>query len=225
MAKKKAETQAPVAPAAPAAPAENNSVPVSSASAPVQLTPIIQPIAFVPYSTQNQDLYMYDDVQEDEYEEEYYEEVAAPVAAPKKKKASGAAIALIILSLVLVAVYVIGKFAVQEYLAFIGGVSGLDMILNLVDEFAAGFSMELILPIAVAACGVFAILTLIASLIRVMKKGACVFAKITTFLGLVCALVALIMALMDDMAIGYGLYAAAAISLINVLIAYLAKND
>lgn len=216
MAKKNAETQATVAPAA-----QETNVPVSSASAPVQLTPIIQPIAFVPYSTQNQDLFMYDDVQEDVYEEVYEEEVPAE---PKKKKASAAAIVLILLSLVLVAVYVAGKFVAQDMLAFIGGVSGLDMILNLVDSFAAGFTMELVLPAAVAGCAVFAVLTLLASLIRVKKQGACVFAKITTFLALVCALVALIMALMDSLVIGYGLYAAAAIALISVLVAYLAKN-
>ena len=162
--------------AAPAAVEEKEATPVAAPSKAVQLTPIIQPIAFVPYSSQEQPLYMYDEEVEDEIVEEEEE-----VVAPAKKKASAAAIILSILSLVIIGIYVAAKFVVPEYLALIDGVSGLDMIINLVE------TMEFtnIIAVAIAVVPVMALLTLISSLIRVCKKGACVFAKITTFFGLV----------------------------------------
>lgn len=202
--------------AAPAA-EEKETTPVAQPAKAVQLTPIIQPIAFVPYSTQDQPLYMYDE-EEEIVEEEIVEE---EVVAPKKKKVSCAAIFLSIFSLIIVGLYVIAQYALPEYLALVEGQSGLAIIMDLVEN----MDFSNIMNIAIAVVPVMAVLTLIASLIRIMKKGACVFAKITTFIGLVAVIVALLLALMDDVAIGYGLYAVAALSLVNVLIAYLAKND
>lgn len=202
--------------AAPAA-EEKETTPVAQPAKAVQLTPIIQPIAFVPYSTQDQPLYMYDE-EEEIVEEEIVEE---EVVAPKKKKVSCAAIFLSIFSLIIVGLYVIAQYALPEYLALVEGQSGLAIIMDLVEN----MDFSNIMNIAIAVVPVMAVLTLIASLIRIMKKGACVFAKITTFIGLVAVIAALLLALMDDVAIGYGLYAVAALSLVNVLIAYLAKND
>ena len=87
----------------PAGPQQN--VPVAAPTKVVQLTPIVQPIAFVPYSTQEQPLFMYDDEEyveepvydDDEYEDDYVE-AAAPVA--RKRKASAAAIIVAILATV-----------------------------------------------------------------------------------------------------------------------------
>lgn len=204
--------------AAPAA-EEKETTPVAQPAKAVQLTPIIQPIAFVPYSTQDQPLYMFDEEEEVVEEEEIVEE---EVVAPKKKKVSCAAIFLSIFSLIIVGIYVIAEYAVPEYLALIGGQSGLAIILGLIDT----MDFTNITNIALAVVPVMAVLTLISSLIRIMKKGACVFAKITTFLGLVAVIAALLLVLIDGtVEIGYGLYAVAALSLVNVLIAYLAKND
>ncbi|MBQ8178269.1 MAG: hypothetical protein IJ033_03650 [Clostridia bacterium] len=200
-----------------AAPAAEETTPVAQPAKAVQLTPIIQPIAFVPYSTQDQPLYMYDEEEEVAVEEEVEEVVAAP-----KKKVSCAAIFLSIFSLIIVGLYVIANWVMPDMLGLIDGQSGLAIIMGLVE------TMEFtdIMSVALAVVPVMAVLTLIASLIRIMKKGACVFAKITTFLGLVAVIAALLLALIDGgYAIGYGLYAVAALSLINVLIAYLAKND
>ena len=200
-----------------AAPAAEETTPVAQPAKAVQLTPIIQPIAFVPYSTQDQPLYMYDEEEEVEVEEEVEEEVVAP-----KKKVSVAAIFLSIFSLLIVGLYVIANWVMPDMLGLIDGQSGLAIIMGLVET----MDFSNIMNIALAVVPVMAVLTLIASLIRIMKKGACVFAKITTFLGLVAVIAALLLALIDGgYAIGYGLYAVAALSLINVLIAYLAKND
>ncbi|MBR3685204.1 MAG: hypothetical protein IKL86_02900 [Clostridia bacterium] len=201
-----------------AAPAAEETTPVAQPAKAVQLTPIIQPIAFVPYSTQDQPLYMYDEEEEVAVEEEVEEEV---VVAPKKK-VSAAAIFLSIFSLLIVGLYVIANWVMPDMLGLIDGQSGLAIIMGLVET----MDFSNIMNIALAVVPVMAVLTLIASLIRIMKKGACVFAKITTFLGLVAVIAALLLALIDGgYAIGYGLYAVAALSLINVLIAYLAKND
>ena len=73
---------------ATAAAEEKETTPVAQPPKAVQLTPIIQPIAFVPYSTQDQELF----VEEEEIVEE--EIVEEEVVAPKKKKVSCAAIFL-----------------------------------------------------------------------------------------------------------------------------------
>ena len=204
---------------ATAAAEEKETTPVAQPAKAVQLTPIIQPIAFVPYSTQDQPLYMYDEEEEAEVVEE--EEIEEEIVAPKKK-VSCAAIFLSIFSLLIVGVYVIANWVIPEYLGLIDGKSGLAIIMELVET----MDFMNFVNLAIAVVPVMAVLTLIASLIRIMRKGACIFAQITTFIGLVAVIAALLLALINGgYAIGYGLYAVAALSLINVLIAYLAKRD
>ena len=200
---------------ATAAAEEKETTPVAQPPKAVQLTPIIQPIAFVPYSTQDQELF----VEEEEIVEE--EIVEEEVVAPKKK-VSCAAIFLSIFSLLIIGVYVAAEWVLQDILALVNGQSGLAIIMDLVE------TMEFtnFVNLAIAVVPVMALLTLVASLIRIMRKGACIFAQITTFIGLVAVIAALLLVLIDGgYEIGYGLYASAALSLINVLIAYLAKRD
>ncbi len=200
---------------ATAAAEEKETTPVAQPPKAVQLTPIIQPIAFVPYSTQDQELF----VEEEEIVEE--EIVEEEVVAPKKK-VSCAAIFLSIFSLLIIGVYVAAEWVLTDILALVNGQSGLAIIMDLVEtmEFANFVNL------AIAVVPVMALLTLVASLIRIMRKGACIFAQITTFIGLVAVIAALLLVLIDGgYEIGYGLYASAALSLINVLIAYLAKRD
>lgn len=200
---------------ATAAAEEKETTPVAQPPKAVQLTPIIQPIAFVPYSTQDQELF----VEEEEIVEE--EIVEEEVVAPKKK-VSCAAIFLSIFSLLIIGVYVVAEWVLTDILALVNGQSGLAIIMDLVE------TMEFtnFVNLAIAVVPVMALLTLVASLIRIMRKGACIFAQITTFIGLVAVIAALLLVLIDGgYEIGYGLYASAALSLINVLIAYLAKRD
>lgn len=213
---KKSEKKNQIATAA--ATEEQETTPVAQPAKAVQLTPIIQPIAFVPYSTQDQPLYSYDD--EEEVIEEV-EEVEEEVEVAPKKKVSAAAIFLSIFSLLIIGLYVVSYFVDLEYLALVDGVGGLAIIMGLVET----MDFTNIANIALAVVPVMALLTLIASLIRIMRKGACIFAQITTFIGLVAVIAALLLALINELAIGYGLYAVAALSLINVLIAYLAKRN
>lgn len=194
--------------------------PVAKPNKVVQLTPIIQPIAFVPYSTQEQELYM---------EEEEEEAVDEPIpqeeeAVAPKKKVSAAAIFLSIFSLLIIAVFVAGKWVLQDYLACVGGVAGLDVTLNYIEA----QDWTDIVSILVTVIPVCAALVLISSLIRIMHKGACVFAMIFSLLGIAASLAAILMLALDDagdQSVGYGLYAMAGLSLINMLIAFLAKRE
>lgn len=194
--------------------------PVAKPNKVVQLTPIIQPIAFVPYSTQEQELYM-----EEEEEEAVNEPIPQEeeVVAPKKK-VSAAAIFLSIFSLLIIAVFVAGKWVLQDYLACVGGVAGLDVTLNYIEA----QDWTDIVSILVTVIPVCAALVLISSLIRIMHKGACVFAMIFSLLGIAASLAAILMLALDDagdQSVGYGLYAMAGLSLINMLIAFLAKRE
>lgn len=212
-----------------------NQVPVHSPSGPMQLTPIIQPIAFVPYSTQEQPLYMYDDAStqaaeyEDDYsysEDNYAEEAVATTQSQKAKKVSGAAIALIILSVIMIAVYVVGKFLAFTYVQVANDTSGLDMLLNVFSAGAIVLDTITVVALGVSVSVVCALLVLIASIVRIKKQGACVFAKIFSFLGLVTALVAVMISLVqkDEITVNYGMYIVAAIALLLVMIAFLSKN-
>lgn len=194
--------------------------PVAKPNKVVQLTPIIQPIAFVPYSTQEQELYM-EEEEEKAVDEPIpqEEEVVAP-----KKKVSAAAIFLSIFSLLIIAVFVAGKWVLQDYLACVGGVAGLDVTLNYIEA----QDWTDIVSILVTVIPVCAALVLISSLIRIMHKGACVFAMIFSLLGIAASLAAILMLALDDagdQSVGYGLYAMAGLSLINMLIAFLAKRE
>jgi hypothetical protein len=64
-------------------------VPVNPVSKDVQLTPIVQPVAFVPYSSQEQPLFIYDDESGEAPVEEASpaEEPAKPVERGYKKRA------------------------------------------------------------------------------------------------------------------------------------------
>ena len=222
MAKKSKNNKALVEEVAPAEEAQEKkpAQPVSTPAKVVQLTPIIQPIAFVPYSTQEQELYMEGPEEEAEAPIPQEEEVVVP-----KKKVSAAAIFLSIFSLLIIAVYVIGKFVdVEGYLACVGGVSGLDVTLNYIEA----QEWTDIVPILVTVIPVCAVLVLISSLIRIMHKGACVFAMIFSLIGIAASLAAILMLALDDAndsEVGYGLYAIAALSLISMLIAFLAKRE
>lgn len=221
MAKKSKNNKALIEEVAPAEEVKEKkpAQPVSTPSKVVQLTPIIQPIAFVPYSTQEQELYMEGPEEEEEAPIPQEEEAVAP-----KKKVSVAAIFLMIFSLLIIAVFVAGKWVLQEYLACVGSVSGLDVTLDYIEA----QDWTDIVSILVTVIPVCAVLVFISSLIRIMHKGACVFAMIFALIGIAASLAAILMLALDDAKgseVGYGLYAMAALSLINMLIAFLAKRE
>lgn len=162
------------------------------------------------------------------------DDVFACPAAKQKKRISGAAIVLILLGLLTAAVFVIGEYvaAVADYVKLYtldGAVqNGIDIYKTVYGIVTSGniFVLENALPGAVALGGLFAVLTLLASLIRICKKGACVFAKITSVFALLFFAVALILCFAGRQTdIGIGLYAAGGLSLLSLLVAFLARGN
>lgn len=211
-------------------------VPVNPQAEQLQLPPIVQPIAFVPYSTQDQPLYMYDEAIDEYQTVDHYQQpadyavdsAAEPVETAKsaRKGVQWAPIVLALLGLIMVAVMVIPKFVeALSILSVVGSTSGLDVILNLVDQFSAGFSSDLIVPIAIAVVGVTAVLTVLVGLIQITRKGACVLLKLIVAIMLIAALVAMIMLLTEGgNEIAIGLYAVVGVAFVSVLVAFLAKK-
>lgn len=197
----------------------------------VQLSPIVQPIAFVPYNTQEQPLFQYgssydfeqakeDIANEFEEEDKEYEE------SLQVKKVRVLPIFLVVLSLLLVAVMVVGEFVLQEYLILSADMSGYAYVMDFVDLLSAGEMViaDMILPGCVALIALFAIINILANLIKIKSKGACCVSKICLFFMLALSLVLVLTNLMNDAEIGYGLYAVAGISFISLIFGYLAKK-
>jgi hypothetical protein len=178
----------------------------SQAPSGVQLSPIVQPIALVPYNTQEQPLFQYGsyDVAKAREEisrefEEYTESKEDYEEQITQKKVRFVPIFLAVLSLLVIAVLVVGEFVAQEYLALTAGMSGYAYIMELVDVFTGVGELviaDLIFPGAVALVAVFALINLIASLIKMKSKGACVISKICMFFMLTFSLTLVLISLM-----------------------------
>lgn len=156
-----------------------------------------------------------------------YDAEVAQVGKKKGKKVSFAAIILIVLSLLSIALIVIGKFVSQSFLFMTSETSGLDLILNFFKDISGGFTDAMIIPIMILVVAVGCLLMLIGSLIGLFKKGATLLAKIGAFLGLASMLVALIIGLMktDAVSAEIGLYILTGIMFLCVIIAFGTKNS
>lgn len=215
----------------------NSEIPVTPAAGQAS-APIVQPSAFAPYTSsqvvwQNNfsSGYGYAKARRDidkAYESEVTEELPPIIEAPlpEKKRVHFIPILLAIFSLLIIAVIVVGKYALQDYLTVLEGKSGLDFLIkDLVDNFKGTITVEkLIIPGALAIVALFSVLNFIGSLCAILKKGATVFSKVCIFFMLTFSLVALLLGLVKNMEIGYGLYALVGISFLSLLFGYLAKN-
>lgn len=225
---------------------QQDSAPNISGGAPTQLPPIIQPIAFVPYTTQEQPLWqaMMPNQEEENYyyqeeaygaEEDYYSEGASKKSKSRSRGKSGgvsaAAIVSIIFSVLIIGVLIAGEYVLQEYLGIMtlaGSLtSGYGFIMELIDVISKGdMAIDfLLIPGAVAIIAVATVINLIASIIRVKRRGACLVSKICLFIMVMLSLVLILIGIIDDRSPGYGLYAVAGLSFIAMLVAYLAKKD
>lgn len=219
-------------------------IPIMPVASNVQLTPIVQPVAFVPYNTQKQPLLTYDGEWEEEEiqaEEDAYEDAYdyAPSAfgsvsvATSKKRVSVVALVLILLGIVVAALYIIAKFVapVSEYLAltvsegaYISGYGCFEMLIaNIKDGII--LDMANLIPFAVCLSAFFTLLTIITCLIRICRKGAAVFAKITVFFALACALVTVVYPLINKADVAIGAYILCGLQLIALIVAYLGKKE
>lgn len=182
--------------------------------------PIIQPLSFVPYASGNTN----DDAMLSLLAGNECEERPAPVVR-KKKKAKFVPIFLSVLSLLVVAVMVLGKYVLQEYLSILG-TSGLDYIMfDLVSVFSAFTVSDAVVPIAVALIALFALLNFITGFCTMFRRGASVFSKICLFMMTFLSLVLLFIGLANKLKLDYGLIGILGLSVISFLIAMLARKS
>lgn len=183
----------------------------------VQLSPVVQPIAMVPYSSQDNPLMT--------YEEERRNPVAEAAPAEEKRGVKSAPIVRILMCLLTVAVYVAGNFFLSDILALSGTEaegSGLGMILSLFQS-SGGFDLLNMLPkILILAALVGVVVTLVVSVVKITKKTH-VVVKISAFLASLCALVALLMQIIFG-GVGIGMYIVTALCLVSLLTAFLVKS-
>lgn len=208
----------------------------------LRFTPVVRPDAFVPF-VQDEPPFRVQlapasapapEAVPSEAAVKIADDVIACPAQKHKKRVSGAAIALILLGLLTAAVFVLGEYvaAIADYAKFYtldgAAQNGIDIYKTVYGIVTSGsiFVLENALPGAAALGGLFAVLTLLASIIRICKKGACVFAKITSVFALLFFVIALILCFAGrQVGIGIGLYAVGGLSLISMLVAFLSRGN
>ncbi len=174
---------------------------------------VVQPFVVVPYVSQMQPLYQYEQegiINEEEFEEE------------KVSKVSAYKIFGIIFSLLTIAVLIIGKFVSFSYVSYLniqGANNGLSIIMGAMSVIKTGTMMEKILTIGVAGVALFAVLILITSLITIKRKSK-ILQIILRVLQLLCAVAAgfAIMKMGSFADIGYGLYGLAGLAVLSLIL-------
>lgn len=209
----------------------------SSPKLSVQLPPVVQPLAIVPYNTQEQPLFQYADSSDGSYDnivEDYTpepyerEEVYARYPEAADKRVRSTPVFLMLFSLVILAILILGEFVLKEYLILSSEMSGYAYIMKVVETFTSGEELviaELIIPGAVVIIALFSLINLVANLAKIKSRGACVISKICIFFMISFSLVLVLVNLINEETIGYGLYGVAGLSFLSLLIGYLAKKD
>lgn len=193
---------------------------------------IVQPIAIVPYNTVEQPLYQYppqnpyENAGQNDYQGYGNDGYDAPanMNVDKKTGVNGLKIVLILLSLLFIAVVVVGKFVDLKYLKFDATRSGLEILLTITTVFGQGIAIkDMLFPILLAASCLFVVLVFLTSIIGI-KKGVNIFVKIIAVLSLLC--IGGFGYLMFDakLSFGYGLYAAAGLTVLMALLALIGKR-
>jgi len=198
---------------------------------------IVQPIAIVPYNTTEQPLYQYESQQaygqgytdEYSYGDQNYDSRSLE-RTTAKKGLNALKIILMVLSLLYIAVIVVGKFVDLEYLKFDANRSGLEIVLKATSVFSQGFQglkeldiKEMLFPILLAANCLFVLMLFLASIFSI-KGGVSIFEKIIAILSLLS--MGGFGYLMYDakLSFGYGFYAAVALTALIAILALVGKR-
>lgn len=132
--------------------------------------------------------------------------------AKKAKKVNGSAIFICIFTLLIAALYVLGKYIAPmqgvESLLYITNKAGLDVIFDLINVFLKGLPIETLaiaLQIVVAAVALVSVIIVISSLIIVARPGIGKAMKILLLINfaLTVAMGAIVFANKETLAIGY----------------------
>lgn len=224
---------------APIAANQNNAIPTPSSI--VQLPPIVQPIALVPFASQNQPLVQYDS--------NYREEIPRTNLEPiyRAKPYAGLSVLCILLGVVICVVMCL--------IACLGsGSTGLDTVFGLLvlfgvgsftstyytgvlskvfaDGFTAGFSanlnmalMSFLVPVFYAISILLAILAIIYYLVKLGKSESPRHFSVVTLLGLIfSAANVVIMFLADGITPDIGAYVIAGLFLVLLIVPFFARK-
>ncbi|MDR0696192.1 MAG: hypothetical protein LBF68_01425 [Christensenellaceae bacterium] len=218
--------------------------PVLPASVHIQLTPIVQPVTFVPYSSQQQPLLTFDGMDDamtagqlDGYNGQYdgyYDNYDTSQGVTKKRRKGGTSLLLILLSLLTLAVLIIGNFvsAVVDYTAVMvineEKVTAYKLVTDLfLKDFAfdALFSSDQnILTLGLAATAVFSALTFLLSLFNFGTGGAPLATKLTSTLAFIGAAFYLAYGMVKKVELGMGAYIVLGITALMTIIVFVVKR-
>lgn len=207
---------------------------------------IVQPIALVPYNTTEQPLYQYapdnsyggqqgysdqgydyngyDDNygQYDSYDDGHVRKNTKNRSG--KKSVRGVKILFLLLSLIGIAVIVLGKFIDLVYLKFDTTRSGLEILLGVTTVISGGLAIkEMLIPILLAANALFTLLIFLDGLFG-NKRGVSIIEKIIAILSLLCIGGFGYLIYDGGLGLGYGVYIAAGCSALIAIFALLSKK-
>lgn len=181
---------------------------------------IVQPIAIVPYNTEEQPLLQYPGASDEEVDEDYNN--------TKEKKFNVLRLFTLIFCLLTIAVLILGKFLkmenIQKFILVQSGKSGYDIIVGIASVFGAGLQFTDMLPVILLTLG--ALFTLILALISIfgIKRKTKVFSKIIAALMAICFIAFVILAAAVQKNIEIGGYVITGCSLIAAIFTLSAKK-
>jgi hypothetical protein len=203
----------------------------------------VQPVALVPYSSQEQPLYTFDTdlggggyggyaPTADNATWDYGDQQDVATASTKTRR-GGTSLLLMLFTLLAAAVLVLGNFveAVVEYtsIVVISDVHnvGYKLVMDLVTPIISSgldvgklFETDLnIITVAIAGSAVLLVLTFIVSIFNIRKPGAPLLSKVTLILAFLAAAFACVYLHIKGMQVGYGAYIFAGITLFMTIIA------
>ncbi|MFA6866730.1 MAG: hypothetical protein WCR54_04350 [Clostridia bacterium] len=203
--------------------------PISApARGPIQLQPIIQPIAIVAYSSQDQAVeqyadsdnsYDYNSYDGDNYDSDNYD---IDEKCVKTKKFNAMKLLTFLFGLITIAILVLGKFITfKNFLYIQGTLSGFEIVKGITAISGLGFMDKLPIILLTAGAALLAILTL-GSLFS-MNKGTGAFSKVIAILMALCILGFGVLAFLDK-SIAIGGYIVAGCSLLVAIFALAGKK-
>ena len=199
----------PVRPAPVAAPARG----------PIQLQPIVQPVALVPYNTDNQNIDQYDDEFNGNEEFDDY--------CTDSRRLNASKLLTFIFGLVAVAVLILGKFlnmaALKPYLTISGTKSGLEIIMGITTVISSTANFMEKLPTILLTAGAALLVILMLISIFSVKRGTGGFCKILAVLMAICLIAFVVLTIIDKSA-AYGGYIVGGISLLIAIFTLAGKK-
>lgn len=200
---------------------------------------IIQPIAIVPYSATQQEMHQYAqpapgyyggemgdcyDYNENDYDNYSYDDMEQGTQRKAKKGVNALKIILILLSLISIAVVVLGKFVSLAYFKFDSTRSGLEILLTITSIFAGGVPIkDMLFPILLAVNCLFTVFILLDGIFGA-KKGVNIFIKVIAVMSLLCIGGFGYLVFSGGLGLGYGLYIVAGATALTAILCLFGKR-